>query len=264
MSNFCSDGDWIVLFCSNFDDSNLDSAHPDFIPADEIRVAAVNTVGNCHKFLQIPDEKFAPKDVTDIKAKDKKVVGLFEDGQVIVWDLISGVIVYQFDSEIRRLDSGSSGFIQSFSPSCDEIILNQHFNYSETENELSVWRRSSQPERFRDTRIKSSDLEYANEHNLAIMFGQFARPVDNQKDRSEPLVLKIRSLDDPHLEESSRSLEVPHLKAVRLAWHLAFFSPTLIIFEIDFHNYQEKGNHTVAPILVFDFLNLKQFLVGQT
>jgi hypothetical protein len=212
----------------------------------------VNTVENSHKFLQNPDEKFDWKDVNDIKAKDKKVVGLFRDGQVIVWDLISGVIVYQFDSEIRRLYLHTSGFIYSFNPSLDEIIiLDQQFHTFEPENELSVWRRSSQPERFRDIWIKSPDLEYVgSENNLAIVFGQFVRPDVNKED-SNRRILKVRSVDDPHLEEKSRAL-------LGETWYPTFFSPTLIILE--------ENNKNVHPneTKVLDFLNLKQFLVGQT
>ena len=91
------DTDWLIFICGE-SPPDSDPKHPDFVPPGETRVAAVNVVENRHKFLQPTVKKYATADVCSFKAKDRNVVGLFRDGVIVVWDLVSNLILYQFQA----------------------------------------------------------------------------------------------------------------------------------------------------------------------
>ena len=176
------DGEWLIFLCSE-SPPDSDPKHPDFIPPAETRIVAVNTVEKRHKYLQPPTlEKYRLEELCSFKAKDKKMVGLFEDGQVIVWDLISGSILYQFHSyqfeSTYRHDPEvdifwKPGLIQSFDLSKDEIIVCQKL--SSQSDGLMVWKKTSQSDRFCNATIEFVSSNY-REINLAVWFGQAVGP----------------------------------------------------------------------------------------
>ena len=241
----CFDGDWLIVVCGRRSPGS-DPTHRDFIPPGETRVAAVNFVESRHKFLQPTQTKYVARDFSDFETKDQKVVGLFRDGQVNVWDLSTGTILYSFNSTLPNSHPGYGCSVYSFDPSRDEIIFSRCFSpSSSSQKELMVWKTASQSDRLCDVQISFLDLitfTGRQVDNVAfVCFGQFVRA----QRPNRPIIsasLLITSLEDPQRA-----------------------GPTMLDFEID---YVDNVSHTPSLIVVKNahstiinnFLHLEQFL----
>ena len=200
-----------------------------------MRIVAINTVENRHTVLQPTLKKYRSNDVCNFKAKDKKVVGLYLDGLVIVWALSSGSILYQFNAfqfEFGRnfRPSEKSGFIQSFDSARDKMIVSHRVN-----DGLMVWSKTIQPNRFCDTKIELVYGLHSYIHDLPIWFGQVARTEYGDG----PSCFKFKSLED---QEERASPEID------CNYYMLHNSPTLLV----------TAKNCVTK--VFDLLGIEKFL----